>query len=397
MFDFIDDIFHELRVLEKVNPMRMSQIIHYYQEGEYSKALTAIKDYSTETHSVDIYLIFMGFSCDLFLNLNKVELLNEMLNSYLKCLTSLNDKLSPSRDFSRAIKQGIITLLSMIELKISDLMRSCSFFEYSDLAHSFSQLFEYSASLSEPAVEYISSSQYISATKSLKSLSDWLVKLSDKEKSEVSSDKVPEFNSENQKISNKKSVKNNNYIDNFASNKWYHLIKKVAMFQATLKDDRLFESSIIYNDIQSELTVFDPKEYFPGLFFPLFKSLAPHAKSIYRHIEQHSNTLEWHIASNLYRSDPNRFLRDLPKMVENNYSSDAFHEGDYINDAYRDERKLIDESVSLIDNEQYSFKEDISMDEGSEQISQLATSSEHEFNDLLSDIDDIWDSSDINS
>ena len=173
----------------------------------------------------------------------------------------------------------------------------------------------------------------------------------------------------------------------FTSVRWYKFVKKIIIFQSLIKGKRFFEASIVYEDVQYELVNFDPKDYFPGLFFPLYKNLAPNARVIYQHIEQNADSLEWHIAKKLYQSDPMRFLRDLPMMVENKYNEEQFHKGDYQAQAKDERRKLMDDASSLTESVAVSFaNEDNETGDLEDTLGK-----DDEVQDLLAEIEDVWD------
>ncbi|MWW92128.1 type VI secretion system protein IglI family protein, partial [Francisella tularensis] len=103
------------------------------------------------------------------------------------------------------------------------------------------------------------------------------------------------------------------------SEKWKTLIEKIEVLKALVESERMFETSIVYNDIQNLLVNFDPKEYFPEIFFPLYKKIAPFIGNIHKNIDYYSSSIQWSIAQKMYNIDYKSFLDTLEKMPENNF------------------------------------------------------------------------------
>ena len=101
--------------------------------------------------------------------------------------------------------------------------------------------------------------------------------------------------------------------------KWIMLIEKIEVLKSLIDSGRIFEASIVYNDIQNLLANFDPKEYFPEIFFPLYQKIAPFISNIHKTIDYYSSSIEWSIAEKMYNIDYNKFLHKLEKMPENNF------------------------------------------------------------------------------
>ncbi|MBK2345283.1 hypothetical protein IBE11_09280 [Francisella tularensis subsp. novicida] len=128
---------------------------------------------------------------------------------------------------------------------------------------------------------------------------------------------------ENENINNDK-----NYIKNrekniisekkYSSQKWEELINKIDILKQLINEDRIFETSIVYDDIQQMLAKFDPKQYFPEIFFPLYATLSPHIKDIHKNIDKFSNTIQWYMSKKMYNIDYSSFLKERTCINENN-------------------------------------------------------------------------------
>ena len=131
----------------------------------------------------------------------------------------------------------------------------------------------------------------------------------------------PQAKTENIKKA-KANPKAESLSDSFASNHWYLLIKKCYLLPKLIKAHRLFEAAIVYDDIELSLQAFDPKVYFPGLFFDLFKSLAPVATQLHQYISAHQDSLQWYLSEQLYHSNLDRFIDDVAPIITDEDSAD---------------------------------------------------------------------------
>ena len=147
---------------------------------------------------------------------------------------------------------------------------------------------------------------------------------------------------------------------------------------------------ILKKPIRQQLTQFDPKKYFPGLFFPIYKTLATNAREIYEHIAMHSNSLQWHIAKQMYATDDMRFLKDLPSMAENTYTDEQFLENGMPVDEEHQTTGLLDDQANFPDSEHIKLKE---FDEVG--IDALAVDDTQELSDLMDDIESISSQSEL--
>lgn len=371
--------------LKRLNPMLMSGIVHQYQEGKYEAVIDAISQYVEETKSIDVYILFMGYAADLFLSVKSLADINTSIKSYDQQLNILSGRLSPLERFDTTLLSGIDIFVQMLDMKITAEIKQVKVFDVDALVESYELLLDTVQSLTSIQLELNSRKSVLTTNKTIKELKFTIKRLLDKEQqNESSTTVIDEANEPVTKQAPQKEAKNR-YIDEFASVKWYRFVKKVLILQSMINAKRFFEAAIVYEDMQKELTHFDPKDYFPGLFFPLYKNLAPNARTIYKYIEQNSNSLEWHIAKKLYQSDPMRFLRDLPNMAENNYHDEQFHQGDYDEPMQHEERKLMEDVSMLSESEDIRFKEDIVDDQEESLID------DNEIDHLLEEIEGVWD------
>ncbi|WP_119328412.1 type VI secretion system protein IglI family protein [Cysteiniphilum halobium] len=375
----------EIVQLKRLNPMLMSGIVHQYQEGKYQAVIDAISQYVEETKSIDVYILFMGYAADLFLRSKSLTDIHTCISAYDQQLNTLSGRLSPLERFDTTLLSAIDIFVQMLNMKITAEIKQLKFFDVDALVVSYESLLDTVQSLTSVQLDLARRKSVLITNKTIKELQLAIKRMLDKEQQhEAVASVVEQPNESTVKQSPQKQVKHR-YVDEFASVKWYKFVKKVLILQSMINAKRFFEGAIIYEDIQKELTDFDPKDYFPGLFFPLYKSIAPNARTIYKHIEQNSNSLEWHIAKKLYQSDPMRFLRDLPSMAENNYHDEQFQQGDYTKRAQNEEQKLIEDVNILSESEDICFKEDI-IDDKEESLVD-----DNEINHLLEEIEGVWD------
>ncbi|MGJ3493306.1 type VI secretion system protein IglI family protein [Piscirickettsia salmonis] len=89
-----------------------------------------------------------------------------------------------------------------------------------------------------------------------------------------------------------------------ASSKLLQLFKKIELCMELSNQSRLFEASLFYKDIQEEITNFDPIAYFPEVFIPFYRNLSKSYVKIQKFIDKSQDTLEWHLAEQMYKSSP---------------------------------------------------------------------------------------------
>ncbi|MDE5015019.1 phage tail protein, partial [Francisella tularensis subsp. holarctica] len=76
-------------------------------------------------------------------------------------------------------------------------------------------------------------------------------------------------------------------------------IEKIEVLKALFESEIMLDTSIVYNDIQNLLVNFDPNEYFPEIFFPLYKKKAPFIGNINKNIYYYSSSIQWSISQNM--------------------------------------------------------------------------------------------------
>lgn len=382
--------FTDIVQVDKANPMLMSSIIRSYENGEYEKTLSLLEDYLYDTQSVDIYCLFLSFSCDIFLNTPSINDLVYRLKDYNETLQHCAPQLSPKINFDASLHSALDILCSMLSLKFTEARKKDTVNDFDSLQGNFNSLFTQVANLD--GIE-----RSLTTHQGFKDSQKALMLLDRRDLEPETLQPEPEVEpTETRKEPKKKG--NANLVDKYASPKWYALIRKASILQKLLLEERHFESAIIYKDIQAEIKNFDPLVYFPGLFFPLLKSVAPKAPTLQKHIDKHKDTLEWDMANRLYQSDPMRFANELPMMMMNQYRDEQFyrseeedeqqHHPEYeqdmpmgMDDDYQDDEDF----GSMRFNDEYQFQED------DHEMIPSERSSENEISDLVNDIDAMTD------
>ena len=189
-------------------------------------------------------------------------------------------------------------------------------------------------------------------------------------------------NNSNEKLTSKskdtsKSREESKYdIRNIASIDWFKLVEKLNMLKISMNDKGLLEQSIIYYDIQKELRMFDPKKYFPGLFFDVYASVGNKAHDIYKFIDRNKDTVEWHLTEQLYQFDKKRFL-NMPITASNTQEHET---QDF--PMFEDKLVQINESNKTLINDLHYMKDgrDINSNTDTEQV---------ELDSIIDNLDDL--------
>ncbi|WP_119344748.1 type VI secretion system protein IglI family protein [Facilibium subflavum] len=379
----------ELQRHTRVNPMLMSVIIKAHQEGDYTQCQQAIQHYIEQTNTLDVYILYIAFATDIYLYQENLETLQTKINVCFDLLKQHQAELSPIENFEATLIKGIDAFCHMLEMHVDGKIKTTKPFDVKSLLAAVQDFLSYSAGLGQLDIE--SQQTVINLNKTLHKLERFIDRLSSEDQSDKPSEKNTSDDSTKKEKRDQTQDKNNTqWVDQFASADWYRLIKKIAIFQNLVKQKRLFEASIVYQDIQGKLLEFDPKKYFPGLFFPLYKTLGPNIRKIYEYIDVHANSLQWHIAQKMYEVDDMRFLQDMPVMVENKYNAEQFTEGSLDESVENQNRQLLADVESLPDDHELQFpEEDNTVD------SNVAHGVDEDLDQILEDIESIWDSADM--
>ena len=368
----------------RVNPMLTNNAIKNFHEGNYEACLKAVVDYLEQSKTLDVYILFISFAADLYMHVDAVDQLTEKLRLYLALLKKHAEHLSPIDRFAITLKSGFDAFCQIMEVKINEKIKQTQVFDVDTLIQTTQEFLNYSATLG--AFELQQQKSAMSLKPLLDKLKHFVTQRVAGKESKIDEAPIKEDTSDDRNQNINASQKNaHRYVDEFASVAWYKLVKKVAILKSLMQQKRLFEAAIVYQDLQSELVRFDPKKYFPGLFFPLYKTLSTNAREIYEHIAMHSNSLQWHIAQQMYATDEMRFLKDLPLMAENSYTSEQFLEdGGHDENQTHENKGLLDDQADFPDSEHIKFKALDNTD-----INAATVSETEELQDLIDDIESI--------
>ncbi|WP_299009536.1 type VI secretion system protein IglI family protein [uncultured Shewanella sp.] len=401
--DLLDQVLNleNIKKVNRINPILMSAIVKNLQEGEYQRCEEVISQYMEQAEEVDIYVIFICFTIDVYLRLNSLAAIQDKIIKYGDILKKHSDVLSPISQFDNSLKNGIDTFAKQLDIKIKELVGDIEAIDIQPIIDDVNKFFIYCKSLGDVD---------IAKFKSIRRINMKFTHIKNKiEKNNADLEDDDEKIDDNGKVedtSNKDNMNNkcrSDYIDKFASVNWYQLIEKVSMFQLLVAKKRFFESAIVYNDLQRELIKFDPKTYFPGLFFPLYKTLSSNARLIHNFIERHSNSLQWHIAEKLYHIDKKKFIKELPLMIENSMNEEQFQDiQDIQEEVNNNENVLIDDAAyQEEDDNEIAFSEPEAEEEGADSEKNMFDYEQESHSDLdaiedtLAKIEDIWNDPDF--
>ncbi|ALB01433.1 phage tail protein [Francisella persica ATCC VR-331] len=309
----------ELVTLNKINLISNMQIQAKYENAEYKSFIKKIQYIINDTKNIDIYNLFLALNSEICLSLAELEKIPEIISSYYSFLSTKFTEISPAdpKQKSELSEKGMNKFLFMLQTNFAEIknynnLSSKDIQSIIDLVQNIIFFFD------ENHLNYDADTN-LRLNKTLKKIKDSLL-LEEKKYQEidVSSDKeATNKSSSSQNIQKTLSENINNTTK--GSLKWITLIEKIEVLKSLIDSERIFETSIVYNDIQNLLANFDPKEYFPEVFFPLYQKIAPFISNIHKTIDYYSSSIEWSIAEKMYNIDYNKFLHTLEKMPENNF------------------------------------------------------------------------------
>ncbi|MGJ3500047.1 type VI secretion system protein IglI family protein, partial [Piscirickettsia salmonis] len=132
------------------------------------------------------------------------------------------------------------------------------------------------------------------------------------------------------------------------STKLLQLFKKIELCMELSNQNRQFEAALFYKDIQEELTNFDPITYFPEVFIPFYRNLSKSYVKIQSFIENSQDTLEWHIAEQMYKSSPEALVSGGEI-----YQAEELKNTHEVSDFIREHQSILP-SMGVINDKSYS-------------------------------------------
>ncbi|MCP3966198.1 MAG: hypothetical protein GY750_04510 [Lentisphaerae bacterium] len=92
--------------------------------------------------------------------------------------------------------------------------------------------------------------------------------------------------------------------------KWEALRNRIEVFRQLMEEERFLEAAIYFQAINREVINFDPREYFPGIFFPLYEAMTKNFEQVLNIINQYKDTLEWHVTEQMYKINSEALAAD---------------------------------------------------------------------------------------
>ncbi|ABK90193.1 phage tail protein [Francisella tularensis subsp. novicida] len=298
----------DLVTQDKVNLISNMQIQAKYENAEYKSFIDQLIDNLNTTKSIDIYNLFLSLNSEICLNLDTVDNISKIISSYLSILNTNFTRISPSesKQKNQLAEKGINKFLVTMDANFAQMQNQEKLLPNN--IDSIIEIVQEVIIFFEKNNLNYNSDFKIQLNKTLRKIKSSLI-LKD-QKNDTYSDKEA-INQVEASITDQKNIQ--------GSEKWKTLIEKIEVLKALVESERIFETSIVYNDIQNLLVNFDPKEYFPEIFFPLYKKIAPFIGNIHKNIDYYSSSIQWSIAQKMYNIDYKSFLDTLERMPENNF------------------------------------------------------------------------------
>lgn len=312
-----------LNVKEKVNLSISITRYGYYEKGEYQKYLDETILFIENEEYIDAYSLLLGLCSEFILTLKDSDYVIKLFNSYIDFIKNHYDKLSPTNVNQKKsfFEKGINSTINFIETNLREIYTETKI-DTDALQKELNGLLLF---LNEKGVNHDEHSK--------SQLFSLLLKISQAKQSHISENEETEENIPDV-IEEVNSIEERNYITdttgenqdcgkNEGSYKWVLLIKKIQAIEKLVDNKKIVEAAIVYADIQNIIANFDPNEYFPETFSPLYKVLAPIAVEIHTSIEQLSATPGWEMTKKMYETNLEIFVHDLPRMLENDQLIDS--------------------------------------------------------------------------
>lgn len=303
---------------EKINPISNIKIYGIYENAEYKLYIDKLIDLIETEGSIDIYSLFLALNSELVLNFEHDDPATSIVNAYKEFLIESIDMVGPVETNQRAglCEKASNSFLNFILINLEEkykagvqdqkLIEESFLLSVEGFIEEFTSLnIKYDDRLKKDLEKIIAKFKHLHAKKMISN---------DQGEDQQTEEKTQEKKEKNNLIGTITESQKMQY----KSHKWLVLLDKIEVLKKLVDEGRVFETAIVYEDIQKLLINFNPKEYFPEVFFPLYKKVAPEVKKIQQSIDDYSRSAQWAIAKNMYDVDYKSFLEDCEKMPENN-------------------------------------------------------------------------------
>lgn len=343
---------------DKISPLLYSKIESLYENEDYDTVISDINAEFYEESYIDISLLIILICSHLFKSTDFLTDVNSLYKDLNTMLDKYDSSLSPvtnfesyvSKSFTRLNKAMLYSFNKILSVDVEFEQLSTIIDNMNDFNKKFKDIYEIDLAIQK---SFISLYQAISTEREV-------LKTEIKNSEDLSQNNQENTIDEksNSKDKNTSKIESKYDIRKIASLDWFKLIEKLNMLKVSMKDKGILEQAIIYYDIQKELRKFDPKKYFPGLFFDVYTSIGNKARDIYSFIDKNKDTVEWHLTDQLYQFDKKRFLKKPMAAVS------APEVGTQDFGMFEDELEQIKESdKTLINNlEDMTDSQDIALD-----------------------------------
>ncbi|OIN84958.1 type VI secretion system protein IglI family protein [Francisella sp. TX07-6608] len=296
MLDFLENI--NIQPIDRIDTVLVLKITALFENGDYENTAKLIEKEFTENEYIDVtflyYLIVSQLNLDKKLKnfIISLDLLNNLYQKKGNLFSPkkyINNHITKS--FNNLSKFYIQNLLAFNKENISfDILTE---FEQklNKLKHTIESCFDTNLSKQD---SFIQLCRKITDLK--KNIKQKIVNYND-DKKEIIKDNKP--SSEN--IIEKVNIQKEN-------TKWQSLLRKVEDLKFAIENDDIIQISIVYNNLEYELSKFNPKDYFPEIFYDMYLSLTPIMSKILKFTKKNFESIDWYLANNLYNLNPDKFL-----------------------------------------------------------------------------------------
>ncbi|MCP4100901.1 MAG: hypothetical protein GY750_05690 [Lentisphaerae bacterium] len=105
------------------------------------------------------------------------------------------------------------------------------------------------------------------------------------------------------------------------SSKWQDLQSRIDYFRRLMQAGRYLDAALFFKDIQDKISKFDPRKYFPEIFYPLYESMDSNFQKVLSVINYQQNSLQWHVAEQKYKIDATMLANDQRSIDPPEYTS----------------------------------------------------------------------------
>ena len=266
------------------------QISSLITSMKYNEAAILIEE-QFKKNIYDIRIIIFYFFCRIIIY--GIKEIPESIKELYSILNELNECLTPEKNYKKILSNSLTWFHKNILIQIKFLIFENKIQRVLDLTNYYEQIDKYK--------KLLINNYNIESSGELTKIEEVITFFEVEKIEEKVEIKENEIIKTEENI--KKIVHSNKSDIIFESYSWKEIKRKILLFRSLINEERYLEAALFFKDINKSIISFDPRKYFPEVFYPFYESMTNDFKSVLDLIDKKSNTLQWHIVEQMYNAD----------------------------------------------------------------------------------------------